>query len=682
MSTAAPNVVRQGEFVACLTQNLGGPPVDRVIEQMGGAGLQGIKAVVTWRGVVAHEDVCFVRLALEYLDLLQEESCGRCTPCRIGTQIMRRILHRLRDGEASPTDMDELRALTEQIDDSSWCGIGNTIRDPLMGLLEVGEADFQRHLEGEVCGQAGDFHGWVTAPCRSTCPSTVDCPWYIFQAAEDHPHIGAGVVRQDNPLPAIIGRTCHHPCEGNCTLKAVGEPIAINSIKRWCADHDEALLDVGRQRGHADMQGAGTQQREHLGMGPDEAAEAPAMAAIRGPVGPSSNPGERVAIVGAGPAGLSCAYYLARRGYRPVIFEALPVPGGMLWVGIPEYRLPKEVIRREVALIEREGAEIRYNQCVGQDVSFAELQEEFGASFIAVGAHSGKTLRIPGEDLPGSMDAIDFLRKVALGEAVDIGERVLVIGGGNSAMDAARTSIRLGAKEVTVVYRRAREQMPANPWEIEEAEEEGVNFRLLSAPISCEGDTCVSGLVCQPMELGPPDESGRRSPVAIDCEPFSMQTDSVIAAVGQMPDFAPFSADPQVELNKWGYLQADGRTFMTTKPGVFVGGDAVTGGASVIEAIFAGKKVAKYMDMFLRGEPVAEDSQDKIERLAVYFGAQDSGYPLNPRGDYGERCEMLMLPPGYRRQNFEHTELGLGDAVARAEAKRCLRCHRPIIIQT
>lgn len=668
------------QLVAFLGDRYGGPEAETVMERLGRSDLAGVRAVVSWRGVVAEPDVCFVSLGIKYLDLLQQESCGRCTPCRIGTDVMRRCLRRLAKGAGTDDDIAVLRELAEQVDQAAWCGIANTVRDPILGLLDVGAAHFQAHAAGQTCPEETTM-GWVAAPCRSTCPSTVDCPSYIFQDMEEHPHLANDIVRRDNPLSAVIGRTCHHPCESNCTLTQVGQPIAINFLKRWAADRAEAIIDVSHERGQVVMASAGHEPPAELGESPHEAAEETTAQASQRPVVPRGGAtGQRVAIVGSGPAGLSAAYYLARSGYRPTIFEALPVPGGMLYVGIPEYRLPKAVLRREVELIQAEGVEIRYERAVGREVTFAELDQDYAAIFIGIGAHSGKKLRIPGEDLPGSLDAIDLLRRVALGEAAALGEQVLVVGGGNSAMDAARTSMRLGAGEVTVVYRRAREQMPANPWEVEEAMEEGVVFRFLSAPVSCEGETCVLGLMCQEMELGPPDESGRRAPVPKACEPFFLPADSVISAVGQQPDLSPFTLDPAIATNRWGYLDMDPHTFATTKPGVFVGGDAVSGGGSVIEAIHAGKTAARYMDAYLRGFPVAEDMEDTLRRLAVLLGAQKSWHQLPPGWDHGVREVMPMLEPEVRRQSFAHTELGFSNVQARREATRCLRCHRPILV--
>ena len=694
------------ELVAALTDRYGGPEAAEVAARLKEPDMAGIKAVVSWRGAAANGEVCLVDLALRYLKLIQEESCGRCGPCRIGVDVMRELLEKLAAGETGEWGpegtIEKIRYLAESIEDSAWCGIANTIRDPILALLDLGAEHFAAHAAGQTCEPVA-AHGWVAAPCRSTCPSTVDCASYIFQALEEHPHLATTIVKRDNPLPAIIGRTCPHPCETNCTLAQAGQPIAINNIKRWAADRAEGLADDRCASGCMSDPtfGALPDVIEAAGGaalvagGPHEVSELTTVQESQRPVGttcllaPASGRlddrqaacGKKVAIIGAGPAGLSAAYYLARRGYRPTIFEDLPVPGGMVHVGIPEYRLPRHVIHRETELIEQEGVEIRYSTRVGRDISWEDLGKEFEATFVAIGAHLGRPLGIPGEDLPGAMDAIEFLRKVALHEPIDIGDDVLVLGGGNSAMDAARTAVRLGAKNVQVVYRRTKNEMPANPWEIEEAEEEGVVFHYLAAPMECKGeDGEVTGLVCQQMELGEPDESGRRRPVPTDMAPFVLVADSIIYAVGQKPDFDPFKGDGEIQLNKYGYMDVDERTLMTTKPGVFVGGDAVSGGGTIIEAINAGKVAAKYIDKYLRGEPVVEDVEDKTRRLAVYLGAQKSWEKLAENVDYGARVPMPMVEPEIRRTNFEPTELGYTLEQVAAEADRCLRCHRPILV--
>lgn len=688
----APELMMNDEPVAALSDRYQGPDAEQVLERLQQADMQDVAAIVSWRGTVLKGDVCPVELARRYLALIQEESCGRCGPCRIGVDVLREQLELLAAGKGDERTIERVRGLVENIDDAAWCGVANTIRDPILSLLDVGEAHFAEHAAGASCAPV-DTYGWVTAPCRSTCPSTLDIPAYIFQGLEEHPHLATTIIKRDNPLPGIIGRTCPHPCESNCTLAATGDPIAINNIKRWCADRAEGLATEGCVSGcvlepaggapHevSELKSAQASQRP-LGAPNGNGSGAATAAAAPGAAGTASSDGRtKVAIIGAGPAGLSAAYFLARRGYAPTIFEDLPVPGGMVHVGIPEYRLPRHVIHREAQLIEQEGVEIRYNTRLGRDFQFADLEQMgFKATFVGIGAHLGRPLGIPGEDLPGSMDAIVFLRKVALHEPVDIGDKVLVLGGGNSAMDAARTAVRLGAKEVRVVYRRTRNEMPANKWEIEEAEEEGVQFSFLAAPMECQGEGGVQGLVCQQMELGEPDASGRRRPVPSDMAPFVLQADSIIAAVGQKPDFDPFTADEAIRLNKYGYMEVDPYTLQTSKPGVFVGGDAVSGGGTIIEAINAGKTAAKYIDMYLRGEPVVEDIEDKTKRLAVYLGAQKSVYPVAPEVDYGKRQKMPMVAAQERIKNFEPCELGYDLAQVTAEADRCLRCHRPIIV--
>jgi NADPH-dependent glutamate synthase beta subunit-like oxidoreductase len=695
----APEIIAS-EPVAALTDRYGGPEPAEVAARMTEPDMADIKAIVSWRGAVVNGDVCLVDLALRYLRLIQEESCGRCGPCRIGVDVMREQLERLAAGDTGDKSAEDLvagiRYLAESIEDSAWCGIANTIRDPILALLDLGGEHFAAHAAGQTC-EPETAHGWVAAPCRSTCPSTVDCASYIFQALEEHPHLATTIVKRDNPLPAIIGRTCPHPCETNCTLAQTGQPIAINNLKRWCADRAEGLADDRCASGCLvdSTAGATPEVIEAAGGaaliagGPHEVSELTTAQLSQRPVevtcrldDKQAACGRKVAIIGAGPAGLSAGYFLARRGYKPVIFEDLPMPGGMVHVGIPEYRLPRHVIYREAELIQQEGVEIRYNTRVGRDITWEELEKEFDATFVSIGAHLGRPLGIPGEDLPGAMDAIDFLRRVALHEPVEIGDDVLVLGGGNSAMDAARTAIRPGAKNVQVVYRRTKNEMPANPWEIEEAEEEGVIFHYLAAPMECRGDEGVSGLVCQQMELGEPDESGRRRPVPTDMAPFVLTASSIIYAVGQKPDFEPFQGDEQIQLNKWGYMDVDPYTLMTTKPGVFVGGDAVSGGGTVIEAINAGKVAAKYIDKYLRGEPVVEDIEDKTRRIAVYLGAQKSWEKLADTADYGTRQKMPVRSVEERADDFDAVELGYTLEQAIAEADRCLRCHRPILVVT
>lgn len=651
--------------VACaLTGGWSGPSADTVVAALA-AEAPDVAGVACWRGMLGDAELCYVQLTLAYVEFIQRESCGRCTPCRVGTHHMLEILTRLRDGAGRAGDLEQLASLAENVEAAAWCGVANTILDAIRGLLELGVEDLARHASGNPCPPLPTV-AWMGAPCRATCPAGVDCPTYLFQAGEFMPHLAAATVRRDNPLPGVIGRTCPHPCEKSCTLTQADQPIAINAVKRWAADRAEGLGTPAADIGGWEQAEADTADpEEHRGA----ARGARTSCARRAPV----------AIVGAGPAGLSASYYLARAGFAPVIFESLPVPGGMLYVGIPEYRLPKAVLRQEVEAIEREGVEIRYGQAVGRDVQFEQLLSDFPAVFIGIGAHVGRPLGIPGQELAGSIDAIDFLRQVALGQPVQVGERVLVVGGGNSAIDAARTCLRIGVKDVTVVYRRAREQMPANPWEVSEAEEEGVRFHFLAAPVSCEGTRSVCELVCQPMELGAPDESGRLRPVPAACEPIHVPADTVIAAVGQRPDFSPFVGAEDLVFNRHNYLECDERTLMCHRAGVFVGGDAVSGGGLAIEAVAAGKRAAIHMEQFLSGGPVREDPLYLARRVAVLLGARDSRQPL-PRADWGHRERPEMLAPDIRVTSFAEAEGRLSDQQAHREAKRCLRCHRPLVV--
>jgi heterodisulfide reductase subunit A len=471
------------------------------------------------------------------------------------------------------------------------------------------------------------------SPCKITCPAHIPVQGYVALIAQGKFREALELVRGSGvPFVGTLGRVCYHPCESQCKRGEWDEPVSICALKRFA--YDAGKGEGGRQRIEVEWN-------------------------------------ERVAIVGAGPAGLTAAYELMRHGYRVTIFDALPVLGGMLNAGIPTYRLPRDVLSDEIDYVCSLGAELRMNTPVGRDggPSLEDLRQEFNAVFLAVGAHGSSKLGCPGEELPGVYQALPFLRQLNLNlddqSALrqQIGRKVAVIGGGNSAIDAARCALRLGS-EVQLIYRRSRVEMPAAPWEVNAAEEEGVNLTFLAAPVRILArNGRVSAIECIRMELGEPDSSGRRRPVPVSGSEFTVEVDAIIAAIGQNVESEGLSVE-----TKWGRVTADGVTLETSLPGVFAGGDAVLGPASVVEAIGAGIAAAESIRRYLRGEDLRR-GREQILPSPEEIEFQPFR-PVQP----AERARMAELPPNERLTGFPEVELGFSQEQAIAEAQRCLSC--------
>ena len=469
-----------------------------------------------------------------------------------------------------------------------------------------------------------------TPPCEAACPVHQDGQGYVQLIAQGRFQEALQVILRDNPLPSICGRVCTHPCTDACTRAGVDDPLNLPGLKRFVTDYF-----------------------------PDYKLPQPSV----------PDRSERVAIVGSGPAGLVCAYQLRQLGYRPTIFEASCTAGGMLALGIPSFRLPRRLLNAEIDRLRAIGIEIKLNSPVGAGITFAVLRKSYVAVFVAIGAHVERKLRIPGEDLPGVSGGVEFLRQVNLGQPVAPGKRVLVIGGGNSALDAARTALRSGAGEVTIVYRRTRAEMPADPREVEDAEREGIKLMLLVAPKSFKAGTNgrVAGLECLKMKLGAPDSSGRPAPEAIPGSEFVLPCDAVIATIGQSPDVGALGERLGLETTRWGTLAADPLTLETGLAGVFAGGDCVTGPDVVINAKLAGKKAAISIDRFLNGRELRAGRE--LE------GPYRTEYVVDTTGVLMQRhIAMQALDPATRGKTFAEVHVGYTSEEAIAEAKRCLAC--------
>jgi NADH-quinone oxidoreductase subunit F len=580
--------------------------------------------------IVMDEDTCVVDVAKYFIEFTNDESCGKCTSCRDGSSELLEILEKICRGEGEEQDLQMLEELSNAIKDTSMCGLGQTLPNPVLSTLKYFMDEYIEHIKYKRCS-ALVCKGIISSACQHICPISQDVPSYIGLIAQGKFEEAIKIVRKENPLPLICGRVCNTPCEEKCVAGEWDDPIAIRSLKRFLADYEM-------------KQGVIVEEK------------------------PKSQREEQVAVVGSGPGGLTCAHYLALKGYKVTVFESQPLAGGMLALGIPEFRLPKDVLKYEIDRIQKLGVDIKTNTTIGKDITLDKLKKEYEAIFIAVGAHKGLKMKVPGEETEGVIDAVEFLRDVNLDREVKIGDKVIVIGGGNSAIDAARVTKRLG-KDTRILYRRTRAEMPAIKSEIEEAIIEGIDIQFLAAPtkvLSSNGK--IEAIECIRMELGDIDVSGRRRPVPIPGSEFKVEVDTLIPAISQEPDVSLLDGNG-LSVTKWNTIEVDPETLLTNVEGIFAGGDVVTGPNTVTEAMAHGKIAAQMIDKYIRGDKL--ERIYKVTRPALRVEALE----LTEEEIKGlKKPEMPSIPVAQRIGSFKEVELGFTEADAISEAKRCLRC--------
>lgn len=606
-----------------------------------------IKALIGWDGIILRSDgLDIVDLCRVYLEALHESSktCGKCNYCTTGYKELLEVIADILSGEATEEDLEFLKSAAEAVMDSSKCSIGKAGPTPLFHALKYFPEAFNPSTRGEG-GEKATCFSKLTAPCMDACPIHLDIPKYVELIKDAKFPDSLGVIREELPLPGVVGRVCYHPCEQHCRRANADEPIAIRLLKRFVADQEWSKGNLPEFQ-----------------------------------VRPSEKRG-KVAIVGAGPAGLTCAYHLGLKGHEVTIFEKQPVAGGMMTIGIPEYRLPGAVVQSEIEAIQNMGVTIKTGLEVGKDLTTDQLRKEgYQAVFISIGAHECKKLGVEGEDLEGVFPGVDFLREVRLGKKINPGKRVAVIGGGNVAIDAVRTALRLGAEEAFIIYRRSREEMPALEEEIKDCEAEGIQFHLLTNPKRIVGENGkVRAIECLKMTLGEADASGRPRPIPVEGSEFFLEVDGVIPALGQESDWACLGPDCACTLTEWGTMKIDPFTLQTADPFLFAGGDAALGPRSLIEASAMGKKAALAMDRQINGLPLTEGNDDYFDLLFKAVKIYDPKEVVKVT-EVRDRKDGPKLNPETRKASFEEVEQGFSPAEAVAEAERCLRCYRIVTI--
>jgi NADH-quinone oxidoreductase subunit F len=577
--------------------------------------------------IVADETTCMVEFSKYFMKFVCDESCGKCPPCRIGSTRMLEVLDRITSGQGKPGDIEEIYRLAEGMEKGSLCSLGQLAPAPVISALRHFEEEFWAHIHEGRC-PAASCQMLVRSPCVSACPAGVDVPAYLALVAQGRYAEGLAIHRESNPFPLICGRVCPAFCERRCRRGQIDDSISIRQVKRFMSDSQFNVPWTPPRHKPAK--------------------------------------GIKVAVVGAGPCGLTAALRMAQNGYQVTVFERMPDPGGMMTYGIPAYRLPREALFNEIDHIKRAGVEIRCNTELGVDFTIKGLQHEgYRAIVLALGAHQSRSLGVPGENKAGVYHGVQMLRDIALGKIPNLsGKRVVVVGAGDTAMDAARSALRLGAKEVHIVYRRDREQVPAQDAEFRATEEEGVIMNLLANPVLIHGDRAVTGIRLQRQMLGDFDSSGRRRPVPIKGSEFDMPCDLLVPAIGQIT----WVDDESVGMHRKDSF-AVGKAFEIDLPGVFAAGDAVSGPATVVQGVAHGNHVAVAVDTWLTSgkldgvycRPVGHD-------IPQLFNLDDYANARRPHE------EELSAEERIGRQDFCEVEKCLGEKTIQEECKRCLRC--------
>ena len=588
--------------------------------------------------IVMDDDTCMVDIAKYFMNFLKDESCGKCFTCRKGTQRMYEILEDISDGKGTEAQVKLLAELAETVKDTSMCGLGQSAPNPVLSTLRYFSDEYKRHIYDKRC-DAFVCKGIVGTPCASACPIGTEAWRYIAHIQRGEFEEAYCVIREANPFPSVCSRVCNHPCEDRCRAGTHGgNSIAIRALKRFVTDRIEPSV----------------YQPLRLAKTTDDFPP--------------------VAIVGSGPAGLTAAHYLSLKGYKVTIFETEAQPGGMLFSAIPSYRLPHEVIKKEIEALLDENIIIKCNNTLGRDMTLDSLFDDgFKAVFVAIGAHKSLRLQLRGEDLSGVYPSIQFLKAFNVrGEKLAKG-RVGIVGGGNSALDAARIAIRQpDVKSVSIFYRRTREEMPAFEEEIEAALQEGIHIETLVSPTGILSEAGkLSGIECINNELGDLDATGRRRPVAIPSTQHVIPLDTLIVAIseGSDTDCVTVAGANRLDIDdRRNTVIVEPDTLRTNRPGVFAGGDVTTGPNTVIDAIAAGKKVAIMIDRYLKNEELKQPSELKlphhyIEPMKTNGSAQSS-----------KRTDVPRISIDRRKHEFTEVEMALSIEEAKYEAGRCLRC--------